>query len=88
MYLAGLAAIGSALRTAGASAARSKSALPAAAAEQAQAAMVEANAVGGKARPGVNMQFLKQLIKLLRICIPGVFTPEAFWAALATCECA
>mgnify|MGYP005992374763 CR=1 FL=1 len=86
-YLAGLAVIGSALRAAGASAARSKSALPAAAAEEAQLAMAEQSTKRSHGKPGVNMEFLKQLTKLVRICIPGVFTPEAFWATLATCTC-
>jgi hypothetical protein len=85
-YLAGLAAVGVALRAAGDGASKSRSALPAAAAEQVQAHLASQAQTSKRQRPGVNMQFLKQLTHILRICIPGVFTPEAFWAALATCE--
>ena len=37
---------------------------------------------GGKDRVGINKRFLLKLSKILKLLVPGVLTPEAFYMAL------
>ena len=81
-YLGGLAVVGAALRAGGGAVADAPSALPGGAARKAAEQSAEARG-GASGRPGVNMEFVRQLMKILAVCIPSVFSMEALWAAIA-----
>lgn len=80
-YLGAMAAVGAAIRAAGGAAADTPSALPGREREGDDDTPVAAAARAR--RPGVDAHFIKQLVKLLGICIPSVLSAEAAWAAIA-----
>ena len=80
-YLGAMAAVGAAIRAAGTAAADTPSALPCEMRDEEDGSQVAAAA--RTQRPGVNAEFFKQLLKLMKICIPSVFSAEAAWAGIA-----